>query len=104
VIAYLLSNKCSIFRCKYKTQSKDLSYLIPLTLNILDDNTFSEGDYYCSDLLEALLRTDIEFWIKNDIYKSDIENIIERNIDDLQSKLFSFRNKFNYKTRGRGEG
>lgn len=75
-------------------QNLSLDFLVPLALEILDNNIFSTGDYYCGDLLEAILRVNKEFWNNNAIYMSDIENIIERNIDDFKKKLISFRNKF----------
>ena len=71
-----------------------LDFLVPLALEILDDNIYSEGDYYSGDLLEALLRVDKDFWKNNIAYKTDLENILEKNIKDLNSKLFSYHNKF----------
>lgn len=35
-------------------QKLSLDYLIPLALEILEDNIFSEGDYYSGDLLDSL--------------------------------------------------
>ncbi len=70
-----------------------LDFLVPLALELLDDDIYSEGDYYCGDLLEALLRVDKDFWNDNVTYKTDLENILEKNIEDLTSKLFSFRKK-----------
>lgn len=49
-------------------QILSLNYLVPLALVILEDNVFAEGDFYCGDLLEALLGVDKDFWKNNTDY------------------------------------
>ena len=71
-------------------QGIGLNYLIPLALEILEDNIFDEGSIYSGDLLDTVLRADKNFWINNTIYKKDLENILEKNINDLKYKLSSF--------------
>lgn len=72
-------------------QDIGLDYLIPLALETLEDNIFSEGDFYCGDLLNAVLSADKEFWKSNPIYKNELIDILEKNIKDLVSKLDLFR-------------
>lgn len=72
-------------------QNFSLDYLIPLALETLEDNIYAEGNFYCGDLLDAVLRVDFDFWRKNPIYKSDLEYIISKNIEDLEGKLISIR-------------
>jgi hypothetical protein len=60
----------------------------------LEDNIFPEGDYYCGDLLDTVLKVDINFWKSNPSYKNDLEYIIEKNINDLKYRLCSFQKRF----------
>ncbi|WP_010243299.1 contact-dependent growth inhibition system immunity protein [Acetivibrio cellulolyticus] len=71
-------------------QNIGLDYLIPLALETLEDNIFAEGDFYCGDLLNAVLSADKEFWKSNPTYKNELIDILEKNIKDLVSKLDLF--------------
>jgi hypothetical protein len=75
-------------------QEMGLDYLIPLALETLEDNIFAKGDMYSGDLLDAVLRVDSNFWGNNPIYKSDLEYILEENINKLKNKLGSFCKRF----------
>lgn len=72
-------------------QNIGLDYLIPIALETLEDNVLSEGDLYCGDLLDAVLKVSKEFWDSNPTYKNDLIDILEKNIEDLVSKLDLFR-------------
>ncbi|MDQ2088017.1 contact-dependent growth inhibition system immunity protein [Herbivorax sp. ANBcel31] len=72
-------------------QNIGLNYLIPLALEILEDNLFSQGDLYSGDLLNQVLKVSKDFWESNPKYKNDLIDILEKNIKDLASKLHSFR-------------
>ena len=72
-------------------QDIGLDYLIPLALETLEDNIFSEGNFYCGDLLNVVLSADKEFWKSNLTYRNDLIDILEKNIKDLVSKLDFFR-------------
>jgi len=72
-------------------QNIGLDYLIPIALETLEDNIYAEGDFYCGDLLNAVLKANKEFWNSNSEYKNDLINILENNIQDLIIKLDSFR-------------
>jgi hypothetical protein len=75
-------------------QNFSLDYLIPLALETLDDDIYADGDFYCGDLLNAVLRVELNFWNKNPRYKSDLENIIAKNIKELEDLLTAFRERF----------
>jgi hypothetical protein len=72
-------------------QNIGLDYLIPLALETLEDNILSEGDFYCGDLLDVVLRVDKEFWKSNPTYKNELIGMLEKNIKDIVSKLDLFR-------------
>ncbi|MFT8349135.1 contact-dependent growth inhibition system immunity protein [Clostridium saccharoperbutylacetonicum] len=72
------------------SQAIGLNYLIPLALEILEDDIFAEGCSYRGDLLDAVLRVDKKFWRNNLTYRKDLESMLERNINDLKYKLSSF--------------
>lgn len=75
-------------------QEIGLDYLIPLALETLEDNIFAEGDMYSGDLLDTVLRIDNNFWRNNPIYKTDLEDILEKNINKLKNKFASFCKRF----------
>lgn len=64
-------------------QNKGLDYLIPKALEVLEKNTFAEGDFYPGDLLEKVLCADSKFWIKNPQYAQALLTLIESKIDEL---------------------
>jgi hypothetical protein len=43
-------------------QQIGLPYLLPLALELLSGDPFTEGDYYRGDLLAVVLRVDAAFW------------------------------------------
>jgi hypothetical protein len=71
-------------------QEIGLDYLIPLALEMLEDNIFAEGDKYSGDLLDTVLRVDKNFWRNNLVYKTDLEDILEKNINKLKTNLHLF--------------
>lgn len=75
-------------------QGIGLDYLIPLALEALEDNILSEGNFYCGDLLDVVLKVDIKFWNSNPNYKDELEYLIKKKIDDLKGKLSYFQNRF----------
>jgi hypothetical protein len=47
-------------------QNFSLNYLIPIALNILNNNLLAEGDYYIGDLLVSVLKSDSKYWKSNE--------------------------------------
>ncbi len=46
-------------------QQISLRHLVPIAIELLDENPLVEGDYYPGDLLQAVLRIDEEYWRVN---------------------------------------
>ena len=43
-------------------QESGLPYLIPLALEVLQEDLFAEGDFFAGDLLSAVLQVNPDFW------------------------------------------
>lgn len=54
-----------------------LDYLIPLALEILNEDLFAEGDLYKGDLLKSVLSIGTEFWDNNKNYWTDLNELIK---------------------------
>lgn len=69
-------------------QNESLQYLIPLAIEILQENPFANGDYYEGDLLSSVLSVKKEFWQKNLLFYELVENILQtaENIKTEESK------------------
>lgn len=65
-------------------QSIGLTYLVPLALNILEENILAEGDFYEGDLLNALLTSDTDFWETHKNYWERGCSIYTQNLDKLR--------------------
>lgn len=74
-------------------QEIGLEYLIPMAIETLEENIFSEGDLYPGDLLDAVLKVNDKFWKNNLEYKNELEKIITENIEKLNSILDIFSRK-----------
>src|SRR5688572_9404953 len=61
-------------------QSFGLDYLIPLALEKLKVNVLEEGDLFPGDLLQAVVKSDPEFWKLNEPFKQEIRQIIKQNL------------------------
>lgn len=55
-------------------QNIGLKYLLPMAIEILNENILAEGDYYEGDLLSAVLSSDVKFWEEN---KTDYKTFFE---------------------------
>ena len=52
-------------------QSIGLEFLIPLAIEVLEQNPFAEGDYYPGDLLSMVMQVEPNFWrTHQDLYWS----------------------------------
>ena len=69
-------------------QNVGLRYLVPLSLDILKDDLFAEGDFYPGDLLQNVLKVPTTFWKEHkelweavhDLIKDQVDKIAEHNI------------------------
>ena len=58
-------------------QRFSLDYLIPLALEALTEDLFSEGDLYKGDLLKSVLSIGTEFWDNNKNYWTELNELIK---------------------------
>lgn len=57
-------------------QDIGLPYLLPIALEVLEENCWVAGDHYEGDLLFSVLRASSEFWYENPEYASRLEDIM----------------------------
>ena len=77
------------------SQNTGLQYLIPLIIDVLEDNIFAEGDFYEGDLLESMLKIDFKFWRNHDSLAKKVYDLIKNKInfnnieitDDIKDSL-----------------
>ncbi|RPD43404.1 contact-dependent growth inhibition system immunity protein [Paracnuella aquatica] len=46
-------------------QNFSLEYLVPIALDRLKENILTDGDLYHGDLLQSVLRADLNYWLNN---------------------------------------
>jgi hypothetical protein len=75
-------------------QNIGLEYLMPLAVEQLENNPFSEGDYYPGDLLWSVLRVKTDFWSKHrDLYSRvyEITNGLRQVLEKLNGAIETFQ-------------
>ena len=70
-------------------QSISLCYVIPLAIEKLTENIMAEGDYYEGDLLQNVLSADKDFWLKNQILKGNLKQLLLTNTKYINSFITS---------------
>ncbi len=70
-------------------QQQGLAYLVPLGLEVLEKNPFSEGDYYEGDLLVSLLTCKADFWKEHPTAKISMDRIVRTVIDELDKEYIT---------------
>ena len=60
-------------------QKFGLEYLIPMAIDILEEDMLAEGDYYEGDLLKNVLTIDSEYWDKYPSQKEKVKEIFGKN-------------------------
>ena len=74
-------------------QNIGLEFLLPLALEVLEENPFAEGDYYPGDLLSMVLKVEPSFWqTHQDLYWSVSE--IVAGLPSLMSDLTDTIHRF----------
>jgi len=71
------------------SQSIGLIYLIPLSLEKLQENILAEGDYYPGDLFKSVVNIDSHFWTTNKELHTQLKHIIASNYSLIESKNIS---------------
>ncbi len=64
-----------------------LEILVPFTLDILEENIFSQGDSGPGDMLELLMDIEDTFWLKNVEEKHRLITIVEKQLNFLNTIL-----------------
>jgi len=72
-------------------QNVGLRYLIPLSLDILKNDLFAEGDFYPGDLLQNVLKIPTAFWKKNKELWKDIHALIKDKVDEIAENNISVK-------------
>lgn len=67
-------------------QQIGLNYLIPIAIDFLENDILAEGDFYPGDLLEVVVKVDLKFWNQNLSYRTQILELIERNLDKIENE------------------
>jgi hypothetical protein len=94
--------ECNFYRLhkipinKYKTediyfmieQETCLDFLVPMALNILNDNILIKAEDYSGDLLIRILRLSPEFWSDNQKYYFKFINILRKNQESIENFNF----------------
>lgn len=59
-------------------QQIGLPYLVPMALELLRADPFTEGDFYGGDLLAAVLRVELAFWLQHPDLRRETAAVAER--------------------------
>ena len=70
-------------------QNFSLQYLIPLALEHLRKDIFTEGDFFPGDLLKNVLAVDEKFWTENKILWDELNELIKNSRDKLDIEKIS---------------
>lgn len=76
-------------------QGIGLYFLMPLAIETLTDNLFSEGDMYEGDLLKNVLDVDTKFWDDNKNYWQQLNNLVKdrrQEIKEMKFDIYKFDN------------
>ena len=72
-------------------QGIGLKYLIPLALEVLEENILAEGNLYEGDLLETILLSDRNYWIDEIENWDTMREIFSNNLDMLQKEAIEHK-------------
>jgi hypothetical protein len=70
-------------------QQLGLQYLIPLAVEKLQEDLFSEGDFFPGDLLSNVLKVDPGFWIDNRGLQAEVNKLIENRKVEIEEQKIS---------------
>lgn len=80
-------------------QEIGLYFLMPLAIETLTHNLFTEGDYYEGDLLKSVLDVDTKFWDDNKGYWQQINELIKKRRQEIKEMKFDLSKFDNCKHR-----
>jgi len=78
-------------------QQIGLDYLIPLAIDMLKKDLFTEGDYFEGDLLKNVLLVNTVFWDKNKEHWQILNDLIKNRRDEIKKAKFETINFDNSK-------
>ena len=64
-------------------QNEGLPYLIQLSLDVLKEDLFAEGDFYPGDLLQNILKVPALFWTEDKELWQDIHALIKDRMEEI---------------------
>ena len=67
-------------------QNISLEYLVPLAIDKLAENIFTEGHMYEGDLLKSILTSQTEFWKQNKNHWESLCNIFRTNMEFMKTR------------------
>jgi hypothetical protein len=70
-------------------QQIGLKFLIPLALEKLQADLYTEGDFYPGDLLANVLNVNAAFWTENNDPRLQIVQLIERKKEEIKERSIS---------------
>jgi len=71
-------------------QNIGLKYLVPLAINVLQQNILAEGDNYEGDLLKSVLTSELTYWKENKDNWLKVCNLVELNTNLLKETDTTF--------------
>ena len=80
-------------------QKISLSSLLPVALEVLQNNPFAEGDYFKGDLLVSVLKIDNEFWYEHPELNNQVVELkqeLEQIEEALKSNILPDIQKFEF--------
>jgi hypothetical protein len=57
-------------------QQVGIFFLLPVALEVLEEDPLAEGDFYPGDLLGSVLRVDPSFWQRHTDWKARLDSVI----------------------------
>jgi len=67
-------------------QNIGLKYLIPIAIEVLNENILAEGDLYAGDLLKSVLTSDENYWRDNKVEWLKVCDAFNQGIKNLESE------------------
>jgi len=72
-------------------QNIGLDYLVPLAIEVLNEDLFAEGDYYEGDLLKNVLNIAPCFWANNKTYWEIINSLLTGRLEELSDMKINYK-------------
>lgn len=72
-------------------ENQGLPYLIRLSLDILKDDLFAEGDFYPGDLLQNVLKIPVSFWKQHQELWQSVHSLIKDQVDEIADHNISVK-------------